>query len=65
MVETGLNNERLDKKIVLIQKKVFDIERNFLKTRNKRGISIVAGIGIFCRIRGSKSWIVYGLTQQS
>ncbi len=46
MVETGLKNERLDKKIVLIQEKVLDIERNFLKTRSKRGISIVAAIGI-------------------
>ncbi len=65
MVESGLKNERLDKKIVLIQEKVLDIERNFLKTRSKRGISIVAAIDIFCKIRGSKAWIVYKCTQQS
>ncbi len=50
MVETGLKNERLDKKTVLIQEKVLDTERNFLKTRSKRGISIVEATGIFARL---------------
>ncbi len=63
MVETGLKNDRLDKKIVLIQEKILDTERNFLKTRSKRGISIVAAIGIFAGL--GKSWIVYRFTRQS
>ncbi|RUM30758.1 MAG: hypothetical protein DSY42_03920 [Aquifex sp.] len=34
-----------EKKVLLIQEKVKDLENNFLKTRNKRRITIIAAIG--------------------
>ena len=43
--DNKINNVRLDKKIFLIKEKVKDLENNFLKTRSKRGVAIVAVIG--------------------
>ncbi len=47
LIENQLKNERLEKKIMMIQEKVVDLESNFLKTKSKRGIPIVAAIGVF------------------
>ncbi len=45
LLEKEVRNERLEKKVLLMQEKVRDLENNFLKTRNKRGIAITAAIG--------------------
>ncbi len=45
--ENDLKNERLEKKMLMIQEKVVDLENNFLKTRSKRGIAIVAAVSVF------------------
>jgi len=46
LMENEVRNERLEKKILLIQEKILDLENNFLKTRGKRGIPIIAALGM-------------------
>ncbi len=45
LLEKEVRNDRLEKKVLLMQEKVKDLVNNFLNTRNKRGIAIIATIG--------------------
>lgn len=44
--ENQIRDERMEKKMIMIREKVTELENNFLKTRSKRGISVVAAIGV-------------------
>ncbi len=64
LLEKGVRNERLEKKVLLIQEKVRDLENNFLKTRNERNCNN-SNNRRTCRFRSCQHWIECTFTSQS